>query len=253
MPYFNAVGAFNSVESLVDLFANSMLSWTDKIRELVPEVSLSAGSVNVDLLLGSGTRSSHSGKSTVDRLNNLLDTLAGRMPTTTYLRGTQLPIFVIDEANHLKALLRDQNGQSALESMFEWFVLHTKEKWHFHVVLLSSDSFFNLWVENFVGASRYDVYVVGHLERSEAEKYWNERVLKKYKEDCPPLTFEDVYEVCGGSMFLMDRFFQEYCEPFGLIHQTNKYFSSVLQEKRRYVIVSLQCVCVCLYSEHSKY
>ena len=112
-------GAFNSVESL-----QTVSSWTDKIHELVPDVSLFAGSVNVDLLLGSG--SNHSGKSAVDRLNNLLDTLAGRILTTTYLRGTQLSIFVIDEANRLKALLHNRNGQSALLiSLYCSYYVHT--------------------------------------------------------------------------------------------------------------------------------
>lgn len=121
----------------------------------------------------------------------------------TFMRRKQLPIFVIDEPNRLKNLLRDANGQAALECIFEWFVLYTKEKCHFHIVLLSSDSFFNLWVEQFVGPTRYSVYVLGHLERKEAESYWEEVVLMQnahqLKINAPQ--FEDIFKVCGGVCF----------------------------------------------------
>jgi len=55
--------------------------------------------------------------------------------------STQPPIFVIDQANRLKNLLTDKDGQAALHSLFEWFILNTKEVQKFHVVLISSESF----------------------------------------------------------------------------------------------------------------
>ena len=100
------------------------------------------------------------------------------------MRGKQCPILFIDEANRLRALLRDKDhGQSVLESFFEWLILHTKEKEQFHVVMASSDSFFNLWVKKFIGSSRYSTYVVGHLNKGCAKEYWEMVVLKEYADE----------------------------------------------------------------------
>ena len=58
-------------------------------------------------------------------LNSLLTLIAHKLPEKT---ENQCPIVFIDEANRLRTLLRDrEHGQSALESFFEWLVLHTKE------------------------------------------------------------------------------------------------------------------------------
>jgi len=68
----------------------------------------------------------------------------------------KMPLFVIDKANRLATILPDQDGQNAQESLLKWFIHHTKEKSHFYVVLISSES---LWVETFEGTSRYNVSV----------------------------------------------------------------------------------------------
>ena len=140
-----------------------------------------------------------------------------------------MPVLVIDEANHLKSLLRDPNGQGDLESLFEQFVAHTKEQHHFHVVLLNSDSFFNLWVEKFVGSSRYKLFMVGHLDKNEAQTCWNDVALKKNGGQTVHYTFEEVHKVCGGSIFLMDQFVQQYRRsgPNGLILKSCNCFSHV--------------------------
>ena len=159
----------------------------------------------------------------------------------------QHPIFAIDQAHGLKRLLRDKDGQAVLEHLFDKFVHNTKEQHgiittqhqNFHVVLISSDSFFDQWVEQFVGPSRYSVYVVGHLDKKEAEIYWKENILTEnshwLKNTNDPPEFDKVFEVCGGSMYLMDMFFREYCqEPAnGPVHSDARNFHVVLQEERR--------------------
>ena len=157
----------------------------------------------------------------------------------------QHPIFAIDQAHELKRLLRDKDGHAILEHLFDKFVSNTKEQHgiiphqNSHVVLISSDSFFDQWVEKFVGSSRYSVYVVGHLDKEEAEIYWKENVLTEnshwLKNTNAAPEFEKVFEVCGGSMYLMDMFFREYCqEPSnGPVHSDARNFHVVLQEERR--------------------
>ena len=157
-------GSFHSVGSLVNSFSVSVGFWLDQIlSSRSVSVSLSAGPMSFSM---QGTQASP-----IDKLNCLLENVANCMPSRKFLRGAQLPVFVVDEANRLRTLLRDPDGQAALESLFEWFILHTKKKRQFQVILSSSDSFFNLWVERFVGPSRYTTYVLGHLDKSEAEEY----------------------------------------------------------------------------------
>lgn len=113
----------------------------------------------------------------MEELHCLLTNVPHMLPLRTTLRGKQLPILCIVEANHLQTLQQDPNGQSVLESLFEWFVINMYQGIaKFQVMLISSDSFFSRWVEMFVGATCYKPYVFGHLGRPEAKKYWKQLV-----------------------------------------------------------------------------
>ena len=72
--------------------------------------------------------------SAIYQLNSLL-----RYATDLLRCAKEYPLFIIDDANRLKTLLKDEDGQAALKSLFNWFVYHTKEQ-NFHTVLISSDS-----------------------------------------------------------------------------------------------------------------
>ena len=111
-------------------------------------------------------------------------------------------------SNRFRSLLCDKDRQAALESLYQWFVLHAKEKRNFHILMASSKSFFNLWAEKFIGSSRCNAYVLGHLNKNDVIRYWENKILvdnadslKEYDLDSPK--FEDVYAVCGGSIFLI--------------------------------------------------
>ena len=128
------------------------------------------------------------------------------------LAPSSYPIFVIDHANELKKLLRYEYGQEALEKLFRWFTLNTKELQKFHVVLISSENFFDQWVEQFVEPTIYGVHVIGHLDKEEAETYWKENILKNNEHHLmntnPLPKFERFLRyVCRGSMYLMDMLF----------------------------------------------
>ena len=227
-------GTYTSVRALEESFAAKVPSWMDKISKAAKTVTLSAGPVEIKVEKATEKEKGVE-EGALKRFNKLLESVAGSMPERTHLKGIQMPMFVIDEANRLKTLQRDPNGQAALESLFEWFVSHTKENRHFHVVLLSSDSFFNKWVERYVGPSRYELYVLGHLDKTDAETYWNSVVLKNKHEGIVLPTFEDVYKVCGGSIFLLDSFFREFCvHPNAPIRNDIRCFSHVLKERQRY-------------------
>ena len=226
-------GTYNSVQSLVESLSSDMKSWVKKIKENVEGVSVSEVTFHLTSHLTKGTP--------LDRLNYLLKCIAKELPSYSVLRGKQMPIFFIDEANRLRSLLCNTEGQAALESLFQWFVLNTKEKRRFHVIMASSDSFYHLWVEKFIGSSRYSTYVLGHLDKSDARRYWSKVVVDNMNlfknRGLDPPKFDDIYAVCGGSMFLMSQFLEEYCEEGGegLIGENPHQFSMVLQEQRKLV------------------
>ena len=199
-------GSFHSVESLVTSMSHEMDSWIMKMIRRIDFI----GVINITRLLLLFLRKN----SPIYNFNKLLERMANAMRPTTLLKGPQCPILYIDEANRLQTILDDKDGQEALKSLFEWLIMHTKEKKHFHVVLASSDSFFHLWVERFVGPSRYQSYVLGHLNKTEAERYWN-KLLEKNENLLKSITypkFEKAYSICGGSIFLLNTFMKEWCE-----------------------------------------
>ena len=83
-------------------------------------------------------------------------------------------MFIIDEANELNVLTKHPDGQDALHNLFKWLVMNTKEQNCFHVILSSSDSFFNLWVSNLVGAVRYKTYIIGDLPEVDTSRFWEQ-------------------------------------------------------------------------------
>ena len=102
-------GSFHSVESLVSSLRSGMYSWVLKITKNA-EISISAAGIKLQLK----PLAIHN---PIDDLNHLLEGVANLLPPTTLLRGSQLPVLYIDEANRLRTLLRDKDGQAALETL----------------------------------------------------------------------------------------------------------------------------------------
>ena len=63
----------------------------------------------------------------MSRLNDLLHSLQSKLPSYTYRHGAKAPVFIIDEANELRSLLKDVAGHDALHNFFKLFILDTKE------------------------------------------------------------------------------------------------------------------------------
>ena len=164
------------------------------------------------------------------KLNYLFHKISAKLPHHTFWGRHQTPIFVIDEANELKALTADPEGHTALINLFKWLVLQTKERHRFHTLLLSSDSFFHLWVASYIGSSRYTSYVLGDLTEEEAGIFWNEKLLPQANNSAALPNFESVYNVCGGNMHLLKRMFWEQ-QILGTVHPQS--FFMVTQEKAK--------------------
>ena len=148
----------------------------------------------------------------------LFNILSKALPDWNWLRGYGIPspVLVIDEANQLRALLDDERGSAALNDFFTWIVQNTKQDSRFHIMMASSDSFFLRWITQYVDSAYFRNFLIGHLSKDEAKRYWDERVTQEVMQcdDIPPLNFDEVYEVCGGCMHLLSETY--------VIHHTTK-------------------------------
>ena len=160
--------SFNTVDSLVSALDKETDTWMDKFKRISREFNLNMAGFGLTFNVGF---KSNENLPAITNLNDLLLKLSAQMPPRTFWRENRTPVFVIDEANELHSLTKAKDGHSALVNLFKWLTINTKELHKFYALLISSNSFFHLWVENFIGTSRYTNYVVGHLHKSDARKF----------------------------------------------------------------------------------
>jgi hypothetical protein len=213
--------SFNTVDSFASSLDREMSSWMDQFAEVARRLQLDTSGYGFNLQASLVDKKSD--LLPIDRINNLFEAMSKQLPPHSWWSGTQSPILFIDEASRMRILLKDKYGHDALTNMFEWFVRNTKQHHRFHVVLGSSDSFFHLWVQKYIGSSRFTSYVIGDLPRDEAERFWKERVITQLdfiRPELPPPNFTDAYSVCGGNMFLLEKYFGQYVQKIdGKFHK----------------------------------
>ena len=221
--------SFNSVDSLVAAFHDETTTWLGGFKKTAKELNLNMGAFGVTFQLEFNPKET---LPAFTKFNDLLKKLSEQLPPRNFWKGTTTPVLVIDEANELNSLAQSgMDGHLALVNLFKWLTLHTKELHRFHTVLISSDSFFHLWVAQFIGTSRYANYVIGHLTKKEIEKYWKETLLPL--KPALPFTFEEAYKVCGGSMHLMERLLWEHVITEGRVKPKNFYMIHQEMKKLR--------------------
>ena len=118
--------------------------------------------------------------------------------------------------------MKDPNSRSIMESIFTWFISVTKEERKFHVLLSSSDSFVHNWLRNLVGTDRFQTFVVGHLSKEEAKEYWHTQVALNGFCGYTEISFDEVYNICGSSMFLLLELYHSYVS--GGIHPSRYFY-----------------------------
>lgn len=219
--------SFSNVDELETSLENAMASWADSCRYIFNTTTMDLKAAGTGLKIKRDPLQ----RTSVERLNDLFNMMSKLLPEYSILRGKQMPILFIDEANKLKSLMKEEDGPKALSNLFEWFIKNTKQDSRFHVILGTSDSFFHLWIEKYVTASRFTSYVVGNLSRQESERFWNEKLLTQteFLKDLPPPSFEEAYVACDGNMYLLEKYFNEYCASEGDLKPSD--FSVVGAEK----------------------
>lgn len=200
--------SFNTMETLVLTLEDSMCSWLDQFLSAMKHFKMESSGYGFQLK----TSFAQDPVPTVVKLklNKLLSIIQGKLPLYTYWYGFKVPIFIIDEANKLGAVTRERDGSDSLYNFFKWLVLNTKEKKRFHVLLLSSNSFFHLWISKYIGTTRYETYVIGDLPKQDAKLFW-EDLLKREDISHPLPDFETIYSIRKGNMFLIEKALEYWC------------------------------------------
>lgn len=193
------------------------LDLRERAPSTVNELTLTLGDSMESWADGCRSIASKGHKPPIERLHDLFAAVGQRLPICSQWSENRSPILFIDQANRLKSLMAEERGAEALSNLLGWFVKNTKQDHRFHVVLGASDSFSPLWLADQVRPSRFTNYLVGPLSREEAEVFWREKVLvgaDRLGALLPP-SFEDAYEACGGSIYLLKRYFSEYYQSQG--------------------------------------
>ncbi|DBA72613.1 TPA: hypothetical protein ACH3X2_010361 [Trebouxia sp. C0005] len=112
-------------------------------------------------------------------------------------KGPVLPTIIIDEASQLQQWKESENNQ--LDALLRFFVLVTKEAKLAHVVLATSESFFEYWLSERVGHHRFTVRVIGDFTEKLAKEFFSKHCVPNLSEVLvPSYEWQKIWEVCGG-------------------------------------------------------
>jgi len=224
--------SFDSVSTLASTLEKRTASWLQQFAEVAKNLKLDAGAYGFQI-----KTSDEKAMPPITRLNDLLESLTTKLPPHTFWHGCKAPVFIIDEANELGTLTGVTEGEAALHNLFKWLVLNTKERRRFHVLLASSDSFFHRWVADYIGASRYETFVIGNLDEHDAKKFW-ELMLKSsnysYQSNHNLPDFQMIHTICGGNMLLMENALKYWKSQMHLRNNVSwELFPCLVQERSR--------------------
>ncbi|PKC04664.1 hypothetical protein RhiirA5_487516 [Rhizophagus irregularis] len=147
---------------------------------------------------------------TSDDIRILLEKISDYLPNWSFWHNYQIPspILIIDEANLLNQL--EHKDKSLLKLILNWFVLNSKERERFHIVLTSSDSFFFTWLTECLNTLHVKPYIIGDLTNQEAEEYFEKHALPQY--ECKELSgkFNQICKITGTRILIIDKYINEY-------------------------------------------
>ncbi|RGB41810.1 P-loop containing nucleoside triphosphate hydrolase protein [Rhizophagus diaphanus] len=147
---------------------------------------------------------------TSDDVRILLEKISNYLPNWDFWHNYQIPspILIIDEAHLLNQL--GYKDKSLLKLILNWFVLNSKERERFHIVLTSSDSFFFTWLAEVLNIPHVKPYIIGDLTNQEAEEYFEKYALPQY--ECKELSgkFNQIRKITGTRILIINKYINEY-------------------------------------------
>ncbi|KAI0822418.1 hypothetical protein BC628DRAFT_1316714 [Trametes gibbosa] len=110
----------------------------------------------------------------------------------------KIPVFLIDEAHKLPALIRSID---AMKCLLDAMLVLTKQDRLCHVVHATSDPFYQTWLRQLNVMQHCKIITIGDYPKNETRKYFRDRILRSVPEGLRgKLDFETLYDAFGGKL-----------------------------------------------------
>ncbi|KAI9056297.1 hypothetical protein FKP32DRAFT_1599023 [Trametes sanguinea] len=110
----------------------------------------------------------------------------------------KIPVFFIDEAHKLPALIRSID---AMKCLLDAMLVLTKQDRLCHVIHATSDPFYQTWLRQLNVMQHCKIITIGDYPKNETRKFFRERILPSVPENLRgKLDFETLYDAFGGKL-----------------------------------------------------
>ncbi|KAI0634090.1 hypothetical protein C8Q77DRAFT_1055652 [Trametes polyzona] len=110
----------------------------------------------------------------------------------------KIPVFFIDEAHKLPALIRSID---AMKCLLDAMLVLTKQDRLCHVIHATSDPFYQTWLRQLNVMQHCKIITIGDYPKNETRKFFRERVLPSVPENMRgKLDFDVLYDAFGGKL-----------------------------------------------------
>ncbi|KAI1792392.1 hypothetical protein LXA43DRAFT_887601 [Ganoderma leucocontextum] len=125
----------------------------------------------------------------------------------------KIPVFFIDEAHKLPALIRSID---AMKCLLDAMLVLTKQDRLCHVIHATSDPFYHTWLRQLNVMQHCKIITIGDYPKAETRKFFRERMLPNVPERLRPgLDFEKLYEAFGGKVAHWQDYITDYVNSNG--------------------------------------
>ncbi|KAI0325723.1 hypothetical protein GY45DRAFT_1260342 [Cubamyces sp. BRFM 1775] len=127
----------------------------------------------------------------------------------------KIPVFFIDEAHKLPALIRSID---AMKCLLDAMLVLTKQDRLCHVIHATSDPFYQTWLRQLNVMQHCKIITIGDYPKNETRKFFRERILPSVPEPLRgKLDFETLYDAFGGKLAHWQDFVTDFVNTNGKI------------------------------------
>ncbi|KAH9941565.1 hypothetical protein B0H21DRAFT_869580 [Amylocystis lapponica] len=125
----------------------------------------------------------------------------------------KIPVFFIDEAHKLAALIRSTD---AMKCLLDAMLVLTKQDRLCHVIHATSDPFYQTWLRQLNVMQHCKIITIGDYPKSDTRRFFRERILPNVPEPLRPgLEFGRLYEAFGGKLAHWQDYIADYINANG--------------------------------------
>ncbi|OCH92755.1 hypothetical protein OBBRIDRAFT_811484 [Obba rivulosa] len=125
----------------------------------------------------------------------------------------KIPVFFIDEAHKLPALIRSID---AMKCLLDAMLVLTKQDRLCHVIHATSDPFYQTWLRQLNVMQHCKIITIGDYPKSETKRFYLERILPSVPEQLRSgLHFDRLYEAFGGKLAHWQDYITDYVNANG--------------------------------------